>query len=324
MMALSTAQHQSMFDMFKRCETVMNPQDDVEERCSNCDSKIMDILGNMRCSNSTCGMIFGGSLDTGAEWRNDPDGEDQTRAGPTIDERFLDSSYSTGFRLQRGMKNNHIFRDVMAKSLHHMSNSEDKSMQDRFKNIQAVCQSHYIPKSIIDQAQDYYYDLIQEIKKEPDYKHRRGNNNEGLQAAAVYCAYQSRGITKTYADIAKVFNVPEKYLINGLKIFKGTESMRHELKANNYSDYIDIFCDRLFMDDTLKKRVREVADKAHELGILDSNIPTAIVAGCIYYVVIENGIANIHKTTIKLKCKVSQPTISSVCDKLCRHARKLL
>jgi len=33
-----------------------------------------------------------------------------------------------------------------------------------------------------------------------------------------------------------------------------------------------------------------VADKANELGILDSHTPTAMVAGSIYYVVIENGL----------------------------------
>lgn len=80
----------------------------------------------------------------------------------------------------------------------------------------------------------------------------------------------------------------------------------------------------MYLDDTIKLRVRFVSEKANQMGILDSHTPTAIVAGSIYYVVIENGLGQISKKTIEYHCKVSVPTISKVCDKLCRVCTFLL
>ena len=68
-----------------------------------------------------------------------------------------------------------------------------------------------------------------------------------------------------------------------------------------------------------KTRVANVADKADELGILETNTPASMVAGCIYYVVTEYGLS-VKPAEIAARCNISVPTILKVSEKLFKRS----
>jgi len=309
----------ALFDSFKDKDTL---NENVNEAtCPECGYKITEFSGVDKCIK--CGIIIGNAIDMGAEWRNDVNGgEDKTRCGMPINNMLRETSYSAGMGFGFGTKSKRQIYSSIKKSLLWQSQPHhERSLKGRFDNIQQKCHNYCVSDAIIEFTQSIYYDVLQELESNPEYTSKRGNNNEGLQGAALFLAFQEDGHPKTYKEIASIFEIDPDYVSEGIKLFKilMSKNNNYQMKSNKYSDYIEGFCKRLHIED-LKERVMEVADKAHDLGILDSNTPTAIVAGCIYYVIVETGNATISKNTIYQKCGVSAPTITKVCDKLCKRA----
>ena len=267
----------------------------------------------------------GDIIDYGAEWRNDTEGKDNTRCGMPIDNLLPETSISSGAGLHYYGYGKKIYADIQRTCIHNSQPYEERSLKERFDNIALKCRTFAITPAIIEYTQSIYYDIREALDKDPNLKRKRGNNDQGLQAAALYHAFQQDGHPKTYREIAQIFHINPDYVSDGIKLFKylTNDNQIYETKTNQYSDYINGYCDRLHLDLAIKRRVIEVANKANKLGILDSNTPTAIVAGCIYYVIIESGIASINKETIKRQCRVSIPTITKVCDKLYQHTIEL-
>lgn len=331
-MALATARHQTnafaLFDTFdddidtSKGANVNDFRSKLDNSCPECNNKhIATVNGVEMCME--CGIIIGNAIDLGAEWRNDTNGgEDKTRCGMPINNMLPESSYSTGMGFSYGGKNRkQIYAAIQQTFLWQSQPYHERSLKGRFDNINQKCQEHGVSDAIIEFTQTIYYDVLQELDSNPEHTSKRGNNNEGLQGAALFQAFQEDGHPKTYKEIAAIFEIEPEYVSEGIKLFRTLmgKTDKYHMKSNKYSDYIEGFCRRLHLED-LKDRVMEVADKAHELGILDSNTPTAIVAGCIYYVIVETGNATVSKNTIYQRCGVSVPTITKVCDKLCQRA----
>tara|TARA_A100001015_G_C14335298_1_gene460921 strand:- start:3 stop:323 length:321 start_codon:yes stop_codon:yes gene_type:complete len=97
------------------------------------------------------------------------------------------------------------------------------------------------------------------------------------------------------------------------------QHVRPNGKVTIYSDYIEEFCRNLNLSQEICNRVTIIADKAESLGVLENNTPTSIVAGCIYYVVVEYAL-HLKPTDIASSCGVSAPTINKVCNKLFNRA----
>lgn len=313
------ARSTNVFDLFKEMVAQVTVTSDMN--CPECGQMLSSEMGIDMCND--CGAVVGGSIDYGAEWRNDSNGgEDKNRCGMPINNMLPESSYDSGMGFTYdARKHKQIYSAIRKSLLWQAQPYHERSLKGRFDNISQKCQNYGIPEAIIEFTQSIYYDVLQELENDPDSKSKRGNNNEGLQGAALFQAFQEDNHPKTYKEIAAIFEINPEYVSEGIKAFRTlmSKSDKYIMKSNKHSDYIDGFCRRLHIED-LKNRVMEVADKAHDLGILDSNTPTAIVAGCIYYVIVETGNASISKNIIHQRCGVSVPTITKVCDKLCQRA----
>ena len=288
-----------------------------EQRCQQCGEFLTVCDGVNKCID--CGITFSNFIDRGAEWRNDTNtGQDNNRVGIPVNNLLPETSYSIGVSFANCRHKKNIYNEIK-KAIIWSQPSRERSLKDKFDNITNKCQNHAVPKALIEFTQTIYNDLKEELEK-TDEKQKRGDNDQGLQAAALYYAFQEDGHPKNYKDIANIFEIDQDRVSDGMKLFKdlmdGSQEKKYKLRSNTYSDYIDDFCERLHITGEIKARVVNVANKSHELGILDSNTPSAIVTGCIYYVIIENGISHINKKGISSCCKVSVPTITKVCDKL--------
>ena len=286
--------------------------------CESCNERIYILKGVEKCPN--CGTIYSNSIDYGAEWRNDIEnnGEDKTRCSAPINPMLPQKSYSSGLSLEKFEKRRvyQMLKKVWQWTIipHH-----EKSLEARFDNIEYKCKLYNIPSSIIETAKEIYYDINQHIEEEDGIK-TRGSSNEGLQAAAVYFAFQDEKQLKTYKEIAHIFNIEGKYVSSGIKKFRAvmekTEKYSYINREINYNDYIFKYTSILNFTDELTNQAKKLVNEVIKMQILDNNTPNAIVAGCIYFIVIINGVDDITKTKIETVCNISGPTIIRICDKL--------
>jgi transcription initiation factor TFIIIB Brf1 subunit/transcription initiation factor TFIIB len=288
--------------------------------CENCgeDQLYKDSNGTNTCGN--CGAVSN-EIDSKHERRNDADGEDQTRCGMAIDKRLIEYSYSTGIQMS---KNSKAYRDIQRIVIWNNIPPKERAMKDRFDNIEWKCSMCDIDKATIETVKDIYYDICEKMDKDSSYKKKRAANNEGLQAASLLHTYNLEGRPRTIKEVAKIFNIETKYVSNGYKILTSLLNVDDVESSNSYTDFIDRFCDKLELVDKVKDRVSEISIKAEKLGILDSNAPVSVVAGCIYFVITEMALTNVTKSHVANVCGVSPPTVNQVCDKLFRNTIKLI
>lgn len=297
--------------------TIDYESDDFEQ-CPKCDSTdIVHDHDTYVCQN--CGTDAGGFIDFRPEWSNDPQGEDRSRCGMPINKMFMESSYGTGIALSGYASP--AYRNIQRMVIYNSMPAAERSLKDRLENIQLNCRDAGIKQAVIDYAQQLYYKIFQKYENDKELKSKRGKNNEGLQAAALFFAFQEAKIHKTYREIAAIFRINTKYLSDGIKLFNSLVN-NNSLKITVYSEFIMEFCKKLGLNEDIQSRAIDIADKAVSLGILENNIQTSISAGCIYYVIVEQALP-IKKNTVALKCDVSGPTITKVYDKLSPRSRDL-
>ena len=287
--------------------------------CEICDERIFIVKGKELCPN--CGAIFSNKIDQKAEWRFDSEGggEDKTRCGQPINNMLLQTSYSSGFSLGPEYSNKKIYLLLKKIWLWHSKPYSEKALNIKFNNIETKCKLYNIPNYIIENAQKIFYDINSEIEKKNNIK-TRGFINQGLQAASVYFACIDANIPKTNKEIAYIFEIDNKYVSNGIKQFKTImdklENYKNNDKSSIYIKYINNYLKLLNFTPDLVCQTILLIETILEKKLLDNNIPNAIIAGCIYYIVIINGINNIHKINIENICNISSPTITKICDKL--------
>jgi len=290
------------------------PGDTVESGCPECKSNnICSMIYGDTCLD--CKINIGSPIDYKAEWRTDAaGGEDMSRCNIAKNPLLPESSNSTTIMLDgRANKSMHdLQRSIIWSSVPY----NERSMRTKMDEIASVCRINDIPHAIIEYSQFLYHKLIN-VLEDNDKKRRRGKNDAGIRAAAVFIAFQEDNKPRTYKEIATMFSIEPKYVSDGIKLF--TEFFQEDMRVAAYTDYIDDFCNGLDLSEEIKARIISIADKAEKLGILENHAPTSIVAGCISYVSIENDL-NINVSDIEDRCKVSAPTINKICFKLFRRA----
>lgn len=288
------------------------------EKCPHCDSAYL-AHKNLDLVCMDCGVNLGPDIDHGPEWRNDKNtGEDMSRCNLTRNEMLPESSLSTCISIRgNAHKVDYDLQRIMTwNGVPH----NERSLRNKLDDISYVCSTHEIPGSIIEYAQHQYYDLIKNLEKH-NVTRKRGKNDSGMKAAALFIAFQDDGKPRTYKDIAKIFGIEPKYVSEGINMFY--KYVRPNGKVTIYSDYIEEFCRNMNYSQEICDRVTTIADKADTLGILENNTPTSIVAGCIHYVAIEYGLP-IKASDVAVSCGVSAPTINKVCNKLLNRAIDLV
>jgi transcription initiation factor TFIIIB Brf1 subunit/transcription initiation factor TFIIB len=310
----------SLYKLMENALGKINPDIEIktEKACPECKSE-----DNMMCHGSdiiciSCGTNFGSEIDYRPDWRTDNgSGEDMTRCNLPRSELLPQSSLSTCVRID--YKSGKIGYDMKRTMIWNSIPHTERSMRSKIEDISLICRLNNVQDIIMEYAQETYHAIIRALEEKKDIR-RRGKNDKGLQAAALFISYQDQHKPKTYKEIAALFNIESKYVSDGINIFH--DLLRPTAKVSVYTDFIEEFCDSLNMTREHKERVGNVADKADILGILETNTPASMVAGCIYYVVTEFGLP-IKPSEISSRCNVSVPTILKVSEKLFKRSLDL-
>lgn len=314
-------------DMFEMMRQAMGKTQKLEEQIDIDDSLLCPECGGTNIAVKEpyninvcldCKKTIGTNLDFRPDWRNDPNGGDVSRCNIPRNELLPESSMSTCIGGKNiGKLTQDLGRALIWNSVPH----SERSMRTKIEDICHVCRQHGIPDSIIEYAQENYHNIIRKLEEEK-MRRKRANNDKGLKAAALFISFQDNHKPKTYQEVADIFGIETRYVSAGLTLFNKL-LRQQKIRVTKYADYIDEYCDSLNMSPEHKARVADVVDKVEKLGILENNIDTSVVAGCICYVAAEFCL-NIKPAQIQKRCNVSVPTINKVCDKLTRRSVDLI
>ena len=256
------------------------------------------------------------------DWTTDSDNNNVSRCNITRNALLPESSFSTSINTV-GSKNPKLSKELRRCMIWNSTPHSERALRMKMDDIAYVCKINNIPHSIMEYSQEIYCDIIEKMET-LDLTSRRGNNNKGIKAAALYVSFMNNKKPKTYQEVAKYFDIDSHYVSLGIDIYNqcyGDDESKSLMMT--YSDYINEFCDCMSLMREHKERVIDVLEKAESLGIIENNTPTSVVAGCILYVATEFGLClsagEIHK-----RCSVSVPTINKVYDRLNKRTIDLL
>ena len=272
-----------------------------EERCKECGELSVVIEDGHKVCRS-CGIDNGMYIETTQEWNNysnDDGKKDNSRCGMTNDM----TTNSLGTVLIGG--GNQSFKRV------HTWNSIDSSTRsslNTLNKIEKFTRNHNIPKSIIQRTNQIYIMITEN-------KIKRGKIKNGLLAAIMLYVCKKHSIHKTSTEIANIFKLSEKKMIQGIKQFHeylyevGIDRFKED-QPTTYKDYIYSYCHKLELyDELIIKKIIACAKIANELGLNLHNTPSSIAVGCIFFVFEELKIS-ISKTEIEHICGPSIVTIT--------------
>lgn len=310
----------AMFKLMKATVSDIHPDSGQipldDQQCPVCNAYTVCIqISEEVCT--TCKSNLGSMIDYKPEWRNEATGDDMSRCNLPKNSMLPESSYCT--TISFGFKPNKALYELQRSLIWTSVPYHERSMKVKMDEIALLCRLKDIPLAIAEYTQSLYFHIITALENN-ELKRKRGKNDAGLRAAALFIAFHDDGKPRTYKEIAGLFEIEPKYVSDGIKLF--SELIKSPRKVTAYNDFITEFCCNLNLADDIKMRILNVADKADTLGLLENHAPTSIVAGCIYYVGIEYALP-IKLNDIEKVCGVSGPTISKICDKLFKRTADL-
>lgn len=279
-------------------------------------------IGCVTCQNSECGVCIGNEIDHKPEW-NEQIGNRCNQSGGQ-NEMLIQTGYGTKISFSRSQSHIRRYQHWLG------TDYKERSLKTKLTNIRQICSRNGIKDLVIEQAYDYYYKIVSAIEKHEDKK--RGFNDIGLQAGSVYFSFLQHNITRSYREVAKMFKVDQKYVSDAIKTyFQYIPDYLPSNAGDEYDDcknYLKRYLNRLLNDsDTMRNKyltiISNLIDTVNKYYILDSNMLTSSVAGCIYFVFLMDGL-NISTRQVSQYCETSHPTIHKVCKELLQHVDLLL
>lgn len=288
------------------------------ETCVTCGSALQSEDGVMVCL--ACAQQFGGVIETGAEWRyygsSDSRDTDPDRCGLATNQLLFESSYGTiissgGHQVLRRL---HSWQ-----AMPHY----ERSLYQLLEKLRRWAQARDLPPALIRYAQ-VLYSQVRQAQQQAGHL-SKGDNLAGLLAAALFYSCQQHQVNRSHTEIAEICGLDPADVSRGCKIFY--RLMHRVLEGGGhtttYLDFLDRFGSHLGFPEDLRAEVRQVADRADQLGLLDHNSPPSIAAGCLMFVAVTQGL-NISQDLVRRQCGVSAVTIQKVYRKLMDRVEHLL
>jgi transcription initiation factor TFIIB len=288
--------------------------------CNLCKSPllIMDI-GFPTCTNKSCSVIYKDTLDYSPEWRfygaEDKNSNDPTRCGNPINPLLVESSF--GCKVLSTTKSSYEMKKIRKWTEWQSMPHKEKSLYDEFQFITIMAQNAGIPRIFIDNAMSIHKDISEQ-------KMFRGINRDGMKAASIYISCRLNGCPRTAHEIAEIFKLDKTSATNGCSM---AVDILHNIERNVEpcdkmdlcvtlpSSFIERYCSRLNFNQELIRLSKFVTNKIEKQKIITDNIPHAIAAGIVYFIVYNCNL-NISRVDIKNVCGVSEVTINKCFKKL--------
>ncbi len=310
----------------KKKEKIEDNEKNMCQTCNSLDTIVEDSThGYYVCKN--CGSTIQNVIDSNGECRNygqdDNRGENHDHYGAPTNPYFANSALGTSISgVNSHMKRIHSWNMTVYK---------DRTFKEDIQKITSICEKHGIKKNIYDIA-------IFLWKKNSEYKHKEGKNKDkniiirgynrlGIMAACLSYACTLNSTPKNIKEISKIFEIKQKYVSEGCKQFYDMMNEHITFHINLPSDYVEIQCDTLKLDKTIKNTILTIAKNVKKIGIVNGHTSFSISASCVLVVLIYNKEKEIQmntKRTIAKQFKISEVTISKIYKKIIPYFNLLL
>ncbi len=290
------------------------------ETCDLCNSAVSYTQQKLlTCTNKSCAVIYKDVLDETAEWRyygaDDSSMSDPTRCGMPINPLLKESSY--GCKVVCGGRSSYEMRKIRRYTEWQSMPYKEKSQYDEFETIKLMSKNSGIPKIIVDEA-------LRQHKKLSEEKTFRGDNRDGIIAAAVYIAARIHKYPRTAKEIASIFHLDNTSatrgcknavnLLNNMEKDDVSSDKTHFYKTTPTS-FIERYCSKLGLNKELTKVCLFVAHKISQKNLIPENTPHSVAAGIVYFVA-QTCNLNISKKNVNKCSEISEVTINKCYKKL--------
>lgn len=284
------------------------------EECTYCNSKKI-IVENCNYTCQDCYSILARYIDMSAEWRfygsDDNKSNDPARCGMPTNELLPESSLGSVI----GYSTNGSYEMMMLRKYHRWSSMtyKERSLYNIFDGLTIYATNSGIPKTIIEQAKNYYKQLS-------EMQITRGENRAGLIASSIYMSCKQHKVPRSTKEIAKIFNLKTTTMTKGCKKFM--EMMKIQMECSTPLDFIQRFCSKMNLDQNVREIAKQVIIKADKLNLTCESTPPSIAAASIHLVGVIKKL-NFSKKDLSICCEISQVTIGKCYKKLYAYRKYL-
>lgn len=158
-----------------------------------------------------------------------------------------------------------LYQNTMIKCTSEYEPYRDNKIKTKFIQKNFVNEDFQLPLDVIRESAELFI-----VLKNNDYV-RRGKNLRGVEAACVYEKCQEFNITKTKAQVAKMYNIDESKVSFGLDELykyksKGIITMQHNKDPT--SDYVDALFEIFNIEYRYKKFIVDLSTRIDEKKVL--------------------------------------------------------
>ena len=262
-----------------------------------------------------------------AEWRyygaDDNSMSDPTRCGMPINPLLKESSY--GCKVVCGGRSSYEMRKIRRYTEWQSMPYKEKSQYDEFETIKLMSKNAGIPKIIVDEA-------LRQHKKLSEEKTFRGDNRDGIIAAAVYIAARIHKYPRTAKEIASIFHLDNTSATKGCK---NAVNLLNKMEKDDVSSdkthfykttptsFIERYCSKLGLNKELTKVCLFVAHKISQKNLIPENTPHSVAAGIVYFVA-QTCNLNVSKKNVNKCSEISEVTINKCYKKLDKFKEELI
>lgn len=298
------------------------------EKCDLCNSPVSYTQQKLlTCTNTSCAVVYKDVLDETAEWRyygaDDNSMSDPTRCGMPINPLLKESSY--GCKVVCGGRSSYEMRKIRRYTEWQSMPYKEKSQYDEFETIKLMSKNAGIPKIIVDEA-------LRQHKKLSEEKTFRGDNRDGIIAAAVYIAARIHKYPRTAKEIASIFHLDNTSATKGCK---NAVNLLNKMEKDDVSSdkthfykttptsFIERYCSKLGLNKELTKVCLFVAHKISQKNLIPENTPHSVAAGIVYFVA-QTCNLNVSKKNVNKCSEISEVTINKCYKKLDKLKEELI
>ncbi|MFB6185145.1 MAG: transcription initiation factor IIB family protein [Haloarculaceae archaeon] len=244
--------------------------------CPECDGRLRTDDRETVCAE--CGLVVAeDAIDRGPEWRSfdDEDGE-RARTGAPLTRSRHDRGLSTeiGYSTRvKGRKRRRLARMRRQHDRAHISSKAERNQVYAFTEIRRIVGALDLPESIRDRAC-----VLFESAQDADLL--RGRSLEGFAAATVYATCRADSLSRTVEEVTAVTKA------DAAELRAAYDALNRELGLPtgpiDPREYLARFASALSLSAAVERRARELADHAHEEGLVSGRNPGGVAAACLY------------------------------------------
>jgi len=246
------------------------------DQCPECSGTVRTNSHETSCED--CGLVLSeGELDRGPEWRSF-DLDEKRRTGAPRSERFHDRGLSTeiGYATDGGysQKKRRLFgRLRMRHKRSRYESKRDRNLAHGLGEIDRITSALGLSDSIRDQASRLFRSA-QNADLLP------GRSIESMAAAAVFGACRCNGLARTLDEIAQYARGGYSGLVNAYKVLN--RELGLPTQPMTPVEYVPRLAAALDAPNRVRRRARELAERAEHEGVVSGKHPAGFAGACLY------------------------------------------